>query len=234
MSTLSLAGCTHTVSRSDLERDQQWPDTPQNLRLLAAYGAVCERSSNCAIAALSAERGGWADVDHYKVKAAHWETVASPLGAVLSMEIDEGREEGCPRSLEVAKAEIGGWPAEGSQDLSLRWPSRKPESFIRSRMTAIGQTLRPLPALAHAVRTCENADIWRHFAPYIAARTKHMNLSDWLLKNLVEQARQTTNSETAVLLLSAALRLRHTGHPRLNSASDTLHQIPQLISHDVK
>jgi hypothetical protein len=55
--------------------------------------AACDRSSNCAVAALSAERGGWTDVDQYKVKAAHWETVANTLGAVLSMEIDEGREE---------------------------------------------------------------------------------------------------------------------------------------------
>lgn len=93
MTTLSLAGCTHAISRSDFERDQQWPDTPQNRRLLAAYGAACERSSNCAIAALSAERSGWTDVDQYKAKAAHWETVANTLGAVLSMEIDEGREE---------------------------------------------------------------------------------------------------------------------------------------------
>ncbi|OPD98669.1 hypothetical protein AO994_30385 [Pseudomonas aeruginosa] len=93
MSTLSLAGCTHAIGRSDFEQNQQWPDTPQNRRLLAAYGAACEKSSNCAVAALSAERGGWSDVDRYKAKAAHWETVANTLGAVLSMEIDEGREE---------------------------------------------------------------------------------------------------------------------------------------------
>lgn len=41
MSTLSLARCTHAVNRSDFERDQQWPDTPQNRRLLATYGAAC-------------------------------------------------------------------------------------------------------------------------------------------------------------------------------------------------
>lgn len=93
MSTLSLAGCTHAISRSDFEQDQQWPDTPRNRRLLAAYGTACDRSSNCAISALSAERGGWTDVDHYKAKAAHWETVASTLAAVLSMEIDEATVE---------------------------------------------------------------------------------------------------------------------------------------------
>lgn len=92
MSTLSLAGCTHAISRLDFEQDQQWPDTPQNRHLLAAYGAACEQSSNCAIAALTAERGGWRNVEEYKAKAAHWETVANTLGAVLSMEIHGGRE----------------------------------------------------------------------------------------------------------------------------------------------
>lgn len=93
MSTLSLAGSTHAISRSDFEQDQQWPDTPQNRHLLAAYTTACERSSSCAVAALSAERGGWNDVEQYKAKAAHWEAVASTLGAVLSMEIDGGRED---------------------------------------------------------------------------------------------------------------------------------------------
>jgi hypothetical protein len=60
---------------------------------LAAYGAACERSSTFAVAALSAERGGWRDVEQYKAKAAYWEAVANTLGAVLSMEIDGGREE---------------------------------------------------------------------------------------------------------------------------------------------
>ncbi|MBA6105909.1 hypothetical protein [Pseudomonas monteilii] len=93
MSTLSLAGSTHAVSRHDFEQNQEWPDTPQNRRLLSAYGAACERSSTAAVAALNAERGGWTDVDQYKAKAAHWETVANTLGAVLSMEIEKGREE---------------------------------------------------------------------------------------------------------------------------------------------
>lgn len=93
MSTLSLAGSTHAISRHDFEQNQEWPDTPQNRRLLAAYGAACERSSTSAIAALSAERGGWRDVDQRKAQAAHWETVANTLGAVLSMEIEKGREE---------------------------------------------------------------------------------------------------------------------------------------------
>ncbi|GLO06570.1 hypothetical protein PPUJ20005_05380 [Pseudomonas putida] len=61
--------------------------------MLAAYGVACEKSSVCAVAALNAERGGWTDVDQYKAKAAHWETVANTLGAVLSMEIEMGREE---------------------------------------------------------------------------------------------------------------------------------------------
>lgn len=93
MSTLSLAGSAHAISRSDFEPDQEWPDTPQNRRLLAAYGVVCERSSKCAVTALTAERAGWADVAQYKAKAVHWETVATTLGAVLSMEIDGGQEE---------------------------------------------------------------------------------------------------------------------------------------------
>ncbi len=45
MSTLSLAGSTHAISRHDFEQNQEWPDTPQNRRLLAAYGAACELSS---------------------------------------------------------------------------------------------------------------------------------------------------------------------------------------------
>lgn len=93
MSTLSLAGSTHTISRHDFEQNQEWPDTPQNRRLLAAYGSACELSSTSAVAALNAERGGWTDVGQYKAKAAHWETVAETLMSVLSMEIEKGREE---------------------------------------------------------------------------------------------------------------------------------------------
>lgn len=56
-----------------------------NRRLLAAYEAASEKSSRNAVAALKAERTGWPDVPQYKAKAAHWETVADTLGAVLSI-----------------------------------------------------------------------------------------------------------------------------------------------------
>lgn len=93
MSMLSLEGLTHAISRADFDRKQEWSDTPQHRRLLDAYEAACRKSSSCAVHALKAERAGWSDAELYKVKAAHWETVADTLGAVLSMEIDDGTEE---------------------------------------------------------------------------------------------------------------------------------------------
>lgn len=93
MSTLSLEGCTYAVSRADFEPQQLWTDTPQHRSLLAAYEAACQKSSRYAVGALKAERAGWPDAPMCKAKAAHWETVADTLRAVLSMEIDEGKEE---------------------------------------------------------------------------------------------------------------------------------------------
>lgn len=52
MSTLSLAGSTHAISRHDFEQNQEWPDTPQNRRLLAAYG-VSEPQTHLALVKLA-------------------------------------------------------------------------------------------------------------------------------------------------------------------------------------
>lgn len=93
MSTLSLEGRIHAISRADFERDQTWSDTPQNRRLLSAYEMACEKSARCAIAALRAERAEQPNATQYKAKATHWETVAEILAAVLNMEIDGGRDE---------------------------------------------------------------------------------------------------------------------------------------------
>ncbi len=93
MPNLSLEACPHAARRNEFERNQEWPDTPQNRRLLAAYEVASENSSKCAVAALKAERADWPNVPQYKARAAHWETVTETLGAVLSMEIDAGAEE---------------------------------------------------------------------------------------------------------------------------------------------
>ncbi|EPJ2812903.1 hypothetical protein ACTHGN_006058 [Pseudomonas putida] len=93
MTTLSLEASPHAARRADFERDQKWPDTPQNRRLLAAYETASEKSSRCAVAALKAERADWPNVPQYKAQAAHWETVAETLGAVLGKEIDAGKDE---------------------------------------------------------------------------------------------------------------------------------------------
>ncbi|MDD1016962.1 hypothetical protein [Pseudomonas rubra] len=93
MSTICLEGFTHAASRAYFERNQEWPDTPENRRLLAGYEATSRNSSRYAIAALKAEREESPNIQKCKAQAAYWETVAETLEAVLSMVIAGGAEE---------------------------------------------------------------------------------------------------------------------------------------------
>lgn len=68
MSNLSLEGCPHAARRNEFERNQEWPDTPRNRRLLAACEAASENSSRHAVAALKTERAGWPNVPRCKAR----------------------------------------------------------------------------------------------------------------------------------------------------------------------
>lgn len=93
MPTISLGGFTHAACRADFERNQEWPDTPENRRLLAGYETASRNSSMYARAALKAEREESPNTQKCKAQAAYWETVAETLEAVLSMVISGGDEE---------------------------------------------------------------------------------------------------------------------------------------------
>lgn len=93
MPTISLEGFTHAADRAYFERDQEWPDTPENLRLLGGYETASRNSSMYARAALKAEREESPNTQKCKAQAGYWETVAETLEAVLSMVIEGGNEE---------------------------------------------------------------------------------------------------------------------------------------------
>lgn len=87
MPTIPLEGFTHVACRDDFERNQEWPDTPENRCLLAGYETASRNSSMYARSALKAEREESPNTQKCKAQAAYWETVAETLEAVLSMVI---------------------------------------------------------------------------------------------------------------------------------------------------
>lgn len=95
MPTISLEGFTHPASRAYFERNQEWPDTPENRRLLAGYETASRNSSMYARVALKAEREESPNTHKCKAQAAYWETVAETLEAVLSMVITGGMRKLC-------------------------------------------------------------------------------------------------------------------------------------------
>lgn len=93
MPTLSLSDYRYAYAASYFEDRQTWPDTARNQHLLDAYNEACRLAAREARSALITERTDCDGVDQHKAKAAHWQSVADSLGAVLSMEIDDCESE---------------------------------------------------------------------------------------------------------------------------------------------
>jgi hypothetical protein len=93
MSRLSIKEYSHAYAAQFFEDDQEWPDSERVRRLLVAFDVSCCNAASGARSAILAERVGWADVACRKARAAHWLSVADTLGAVLSMELNEGGNE---------------------------------------------------------------------------------------------------------------------------------------------